>query len=75
MMYEFLECGRRFSSCSVGGSVASAKDANVSIIKLIHNIWIGFKTYCFMRPAPSKVTKTATMLTVSWNWMNFRIES
>ena len=38
MMYYFLEWGLRFSSYSVGGSVARAKDANVSIIKFIHNI-------------------------------------
>lgn len=38
MMYSFLECGFRYSNYSVGDSVAKAKDANVSIIKFIHNI-------------------------------------
>ena len=65
MMYYFLEWGLRFSSYSVGGSVARAKDANVSIIKFIHNIWIGFKISCLRRPAPIKVMQTATTLTVS----------
>jgi len=45
--------------------VANANEANVSMIKLIHNIWIGFNTYCFNNAALISVVNTATTLTVS----------
>lgn len=55
--------------------MARAKDARVSMIKLIQSIWMGFITYCFITAAPTRVMPTATMLTVNWNWMNFLIAS
>lgn len=75
MMYSSRECGFRSNNYSVGGSVASASEARVSIMRLIHNIWIGFRIYCLMTAAPIKVVATATTLTHSWNWMNFLIAS
>lgn len=64
-MYSFLLCGFLFSKSKEGGSVAKAKDANVSIIKLIHNIYMGVKTSCLMTAAPINVQNTATIFTVS----------
>lgn len=75
IIYSYLECGCLSSNSSEGGSVAKASDPNVSMIKLSHNIWIGFNTYCFKRAEPIRVEKTATTLTVNWNWINFLIES
>lgn len=75
IIYSFLEWGWRFNNFYVGGYVDKAREARVSMMRFIHNIWIGFNIYCLMRPAPTKVMQTATTLTVSWNWMNFRIES
>jgi hypothetical protein len=40
-------------------------EANVSMIKLIHNIWIGLSTSCFITAAPIKVSPTATTFTVN----------
>ena len=62
-------------SLGSGSSVARAKDANVSIIKLIHSSWIGLMSYFWRTDADTKVTRTATMFTVNWNWTNFLIES
>lgn len=45
------------------------------MMRLIHNIWIGLSTSLWRREAPIIVTETATIFTVSWNWMNLRIES
>ena len=75
MMYSYLLWGCLSSNYSVGGSVAKAREARVSIIRLIHNIWIGFMIACLIKAAPTKVIPTATMLTVNWNWTNFLIES
>ena len=55
--------------------MARAREARVSMIRLIHNIWIGFMMACLIKAAPMRVIPTATMLTVSWNWTNFLIES
>ena len=38
IMYSSLECGGLVNTSSDGGSVAKAKDPNVSMIKLTHNI-------------------------------------
>ena len=51
----------------MGGSVAKAREAKVSIMRLIQSIWIGAKIYCFIRAAPRRVMNTATTLTVIWN--------
>ena len=63
------------SSSSVGDSVASAKEAKVSIMRLIQSIWMGLRTSYLMMAAPTKVSITATRLTVSWNCRNFLILS
>lgn len=55
--------------------MAKAREANVSIIKLTHNIWIGFNGDYFKIAAPEKAITKATILTVSWNCKNFLIES
>jgi hypothetical protein len=75
IIYSYLEWGFLSKSFYVGDSVERAKEAKVSIIKLIQSIWIGFNIYCFKIAAPTKVEQTATMFTVNWNWMNFLIES
>jgi len=75
IIYYSLLWGGLFNNSYVGGSVAKAKLAKVSIIRFIHNIWIGLSIYCLINAAPIKVMQTATTLTVSWNWMNFLIES
>ncbi len=45
------------------------------MIRLTHNIWIGFKGDYFNMAAPAKAITNAHMLTVSWNCKNLRIES
>lgn len=55
--------------------MARAKEAKVSMMRFIHNIWIGAKISCLIRAAPIIVEKTATTLTVIWNCTNFLIES
>lgn len=84
-IYSFLLCGFLNRSSRLGGSVASANEAKVSIIRLIHNICIGVKIDYFKAAAPIIVQKTATTLkknnninkyfTVNWNYKNFLIES
>lgn len=75
MMYSSREWGFLFNNSGLGYSVARARDANVSMIKLTQSIWIGFSISFWIMPAPTKVMITATTFTVSWNWMNFLIES
>lgn len=48
-----------------GGSVANARDANVSIIKLTHNISMAFKGDSFNTSAPKNDMNRATRLTVN----------
>eukprot|EP00919_Chromeraceae_sp_WS-2016_P076435 GHVR01180634.1.p1 GENE.GHVR01180634.1~~GHVR01180634.1.p1 ORF type:complete len:105 (+),score=6.48 GHVR01180634.1:490-804(+) len=45
------------------------------MIRLAHNIWIGFNGDSFNTAAPVNAITSATVLTVSWNCKNFRIES
>ena len=61
-IYSFLLWGFLNRSSRLGGSVASAKEANVSIIRLIHSICMGVKIDCFKAAAPIIVQKTATIL-------------
>ena len=67
--------GFRFRRSSVGFSVASAREANVSMIRLTHSIWMALRGLSVMVKAEMMVSVTATMLTVSWNWRNFEMES
>jgi hypothetical protein len=62
LLYGFL-----FKSDSSGGSVASAKEAMESMIKLTHNIWMAFKGVVLRVTAPIIAVVRATQLTVSWN--------
>jgi len=70
-----LEYGFLNNSSSFGGSVAKANEARVSMIRLTHNIWIGFNGDSLSMAAPEKAIIKATILTVNWNWRNFLIES
>lgn len=74
-MLSYLEYGFRNKRDSEGGSVARASDAKVSIIRLTHNICTGFRGEYFRNTAPVKAMIKATTLTVSWNWMNFLMQS
>ena len=65
----------RVRSYSVGGSVARASEAIVSMMRLTHNIWMGLKGDSFNTAAPAKAITRAQQLTVSWNCKNFLIES
>ena len=62
-------------SSSVGGSVAKAKEAKVSMIRLTHNIWIGFNGDSLKTAPPTKAMTKAAKLTVNWNCKNFLIQS
>ena len=50
---------------SVGGSVARAKEARESMIRLSHSIWTAVKGDSWTAIAPMQAVLTATMLTVS----------
>jgi hypothetical protein len=50
---------------SLGGSVARARAANESMIRLIHSIWTALNIASLRTMAETKVVMTATMLTVS----------
>ena len=71
----YLEYGFLLSNSSLGGSVARASEANVSMIRLTHNIWIGLRGDSLRTAPPTKAITRATKLTVSWNCKNFLIES
>ena len=58
-----LPYGFRCSSFSVGGSVAKANDAKVSMIKLTHSIWIGLSGESPTAMAEMAATATATTFT------------
>ena len=75
MIYSFLEYGILSKSYSEGGSVAKAKAANVSIIRLTHSIWTGVKGDYLIKTSPKKAMNISTILTVSWNCKNFLIQS
>ncbi len=75
MISSVREYGILSNNSSDGGSVASAKAAKVSIIKLTHNIWTGVNGDSLIKTAPRKAMKIATTLTVNWNCKNFLIQS
>jgi hypothetical protein len=64
-IYSYLFAGSLSNNFSVGGSVAKAKEANVSMIKFSHNKCKGVTTSYLMIAEPIKVIKTATILTVN----------
>ena len=65
MIYSVLAYGFLRRSSSEGGSVASAKAARVSMIRLIQSIYTGEKIASWSTAAATKVVMTATTLTVS----------
>ncbi len=70
-----LEYGFLFNKSSLGGYVAKASEAKVSMIRLTHNIWIGLSGDSLKIAPPTKAITKATKLTVNWNCKNFLIES
>lgn len=64
-----LGSGLRFKMLGIGGSVARARAAKVSIIRLTHNSWTAVSTEDSLPldTAETKVRVTAVILTVIWN--------
>lgn len=61
--------GLRFRIARVGGSVARARAAKVSMIRFTHNNWTGgTDSSSEDATAETNVRRTAVMLTVSWNY-------
>ena len=75
IIFSVREYGILNSSYSAGGSVANARAARVSMIKLTQSIWTGVNGDSLITAAPRKAIKIATTLTVSWNCRNFLIQS
>lgn len=75
IIFSFREYGIRNKSSSLGGSVAKAKAASVSMMRLTHNICTGVKGDSLIITAPKNAMKIATILTVSWNCKNFLMQS
>ena len=63
----FLPYGFLFKRSSVGSSVAKARLANVSIMRLTQSSWIVRRGVSPMVNEPRRTSTTATTLTVSWN--------
>jgi hypothetical protein len=61
-IYSYLFAGGLSKSFTLGGSVANASEARVSIIKLSHNKCKGVTISYFITEEPIKVIETATML-------------
>lgn len=68
--------GLRSSMLGVGGSVARASAANVSMIRLTQSNWTAVKTELsvLLDTADTNVRTTAVMLTVIWNCEILAIE-
>lgn len=66
---EDLPCGGRSRIFSVGGSVASARAAKVSMMRLTQSSWTALRAGSIWSSymAVTKDRTTATMLTVIWN--------
>lgn len=64
-----LGSGFRFKMLRVGGSVAKASAAKVSMIRLTQSSWTAVNTESSLASATAemKVKKTAVILTVIWN--------
>ena len=75
MIGSLLRVGGLSSSSSVGGSVAKARAEKLSIMTLIHSIWIALIGDSLMMKPQVMAIAIAVKLTVSWNFMNFLIES
>ena len=55
--------------------MARAREARVSMMRLTQSIWMGERGDSLRTAAPAKAIVRATMLTVSWNCRNLRMES
>ena len=60
-----------------GGSVAKARAAKVSMMRLTHNSWTAVNTEVsvLLETAETKVKTTAVMLTVTWNYLKLADKS
>ena len=65
----FLGSGFLSRRSGVGGSVARAKAAKVSMIKLTHRSWTAVRADCseLLAIEETKAKTTAVTLTVNWN--------
>jgi hypothetical protein len=61
----FLEYGLSFSNASLGGSVANARAAKVSIIRFTHNIYTDVNGDSPKTTPPKNTMNIATILTVN----------
>jgi hypothetical protein len=66
-MSSFLEYGCLSSKSSLGGSVARASAAHVSMIRLTQSIWTEVRGGSSLATPPKNTMNMATTLTVSWN--------
>mmetsp|Transcript_51443 Transcript_51443/g.121872 ORF Transcript_51443/g.121872 Transcript_51443/m.121872 type:complete len:462 (-) Transcript_51443:913-2298(-) len=71
----FRGYGRRFSTSGRGSSVASASDANESMIMLTHSSWMTVSGDLVRTDAPRTAIAHAVRFTVSWNWRNLQMLS
>eukprot|EP00968_Pinguiococcus_pyrenoidosus_P016789 scaffold1638_cov258-Pinguiococcus_pyrenoidosus.AAC.13 len=67
--------GFRLRRSSVGGSVASARLAKESMIKLTHRSCVAVRGLSLRLTAPTNATIRAVRFTVSWNCKNLRMLS
>ena len=60
-----------------GGSVAKARAAKVSMMRLTHSSWTAVNTEVsvLLETAETKVKTTAVMLTVTWNYLELADKS
>lgn len=70
-----LGSGLRSRILGVGGSVARASAANVSMIRLTQRSWTAVRTdvSVLLATADTKVSTTAVILTVIWNYLRLAI--
>mmetsp|Transcript_12307 Transcript_12307/g.35035 ORF Transcript_12307/g.35035 Transcript_12307/m.35035 type:complete len:205 (-) Transcript_12307:2124-2738(-) len=73
MRDSFLPCGSCSRSSRVGASVASAKAAKESMIRLTQSSCNTFSGVSPVDTAATNATIRATKLIVSWNWRNLRM--
>jgi len=59
--------GLAFQKFFIGGSVARARAARVSMIRLTQSIWTGVKASSARNRAPTNTMNMAAQFTVSWN--------
>jgi len=72
MSLSFLAIGFWLSNfLEFGGSVARAKEARESMMRLTHNNYIDFKGESLKIAEPKKDTTRAKTLTVNWNCRNY----